>query len=106
MAVFFTATQVSAQFVPYAPYPYMIFYNPFLIPPVAPLYPPVAPLFPTVPLVDPYLALPTPVSRAAAQTVVLLPTAATPVTAAAPLGTLNITPSTLVLLTLLLSLAE
>lgn len=107
IAVLFISTQVCAQFIPYSP----IYYDPFLAwgapyPPVPPLYPTVAPIFPTFPVFNPYLAtFPTTTSRAAAATIVLLP-AAPVVTAAAPLGTLSLTPTTLILLTLYLSLAE
>ncbi|MEW6379153.1 MAG: hypothetical protein AB1611_06055 [bacterium] len=98
--IFLTSTQVSAQFIPY-PAPY---YDPYFafVPPVP--YFPAAPVF-APPLFDPYLALPTAASRTAAATIILAPT--TPVvTAAAPLGTLSLTPSTLVFLILFLSLAE
>jgi len=58
------------------------------------------------PLLNPYAAaLPMLPFRNAAATIITLP-AATPVTAYAPLGTLNLTPSTLVLLILYLTLAE
>jgi hypothetical protein len=97
----------SAQIYPYP------FFNPFY----APFFPSpyLSPFTPTLsgfsplmvsPLLSPYpAALPTLPFRSAAATIITLP-AATPVTAYAPLGTLNLTPSTLVLLILYLSLAE
>ncbi|MEW5804236.1 MAG: hypothetical protein AB1847_19240 [bacterium] len=101
IAVLFISTQVSAQ-VPYIPY-----YTPtpsYFIPPYLP---PVAPIYPTAPVFNPFLAtFPTPVTRVGAATIVLVPAATPTVTAAAPLGTLSITPTTLILLTLFLSLAE
>lgn len=105
VAALLISTQVSAQFIP-PPLPY---YGSFVygfapLPPI-PFYPP-TPLFnPPIPPIDPYLAaLPT-ISRGAAATIILTPTAPV-VTAAAPLGTLALTPSSLVFLILILSLEE
>jgi len=58
------------------------------------------------PVLSPFSVLPTLSSRAAAATVITLPTVAPAVTAYAPLGTLNLTPSTLVFLILLFTLPE
>lgn len=88
------------------------FFNPFLAPVVNPfLYPaftfPFVPPVPTVPspILNPALSLPT-FARSAAATLIVLPPAAPAVTAYAPLGTLSLTPSTLVFLILYLTLAE
>ena len=73
--------------------------NPFIpaLSPISPFFPPS--LSPSI------MSLPT-INRAAAATIVVLPPAAPAVTAYAPLGTLNLTPSTLVFLILYLTLAE
>jgi len=78
-------------------------YNPFF---------PIIPPLPTIgaptlnPVLNPSLAgLPT-FGRNAAATLVVLPQPAPTVTAYAPLGTLNLTPSTLVFLILLFTLEE
>jgi hypothetical protein len=66
----------------------------------------VLPMQPTIsPVLSPDTVLPT-FPRSAAATIITLPTAAPAVTAYAPLGTLNITPSTLIFLTLFLTLPE
>ncbi|MGA1790486.1 MAG: hypothetical protein ACMUIM_03290 [bacterium] len=74
-------------------------FNPFL-----PSLSPVS-LFPTPILTPSLMSLPT-LNRTAAATIVVLPPAVPTVTAYAPLGTLNLTPSTLVFLILYLTLAE
>lgn len=79
-------------------------YNPFV-----PLYPTVAPFgfAPSAPFLGPVSAsVPTIPFRSGAATIITLPAATTaaPVTAYAPLGTLNLTPSTLVFLILLFTL--
>lgn len=102
----FIATQVSAQIIPpiYGPFmfynPFLTDYNPYFAPVVPPLFPIAPLLYPPVPTFNPYLAtLPTTLSRNAAATIILLPPA--PVTtAAAPLGTFALTPSTLLFLIL------
>ena len=59
------------------------------------------------PIMSPLTARPPFISRSAATTIVILPQATTtPVTAYAPLGTLTLTPSTLVFLILLFTLHE
>jgi hypothetical protein len=110
IVVFSMATRVSAQATaPFYGYgssyfynPFLNGYNPFLAFPPAPL-PFTAPLlYPPYRTFNPYLAtLPaTTGSRFGAATLILTP--ATPVTtAAAPLGTLNLTPTTLVFLVLI-----
>ena len=72
-----------------------------------PFIPGTAPVSPfSVPILPPsVMSLPT-INRTAAATIVVLPPAAPAVTAYAPLGTLNLTPSTLVFLILYLTLAE
>jgi hypothetical protein len=56
---------------------------------------------------SPLTAAPPSLSRSAATTIIILPQAPAPtVTAYAPLGTLNLTPSTLVFLILYLTLHE
>jgi len=116
--VFSITSQVSAQVIPpfygagsfYYYNPFLNGYNPYFaypaIPPLAPtaplLFPPSPPFSPFVPYVA---SLPATASRAGAATIIL--TSAAPVTtAAAPLGTLSLTPSTLVFLILLATLAE
>lgn len=97
----------SSQFVPY---PFWMPINPFFLPGFG-LFPAVSPItgFSPVPfslVPSPFTALPSFASRAAAATIVVLPAPAPAVTAYAPLGTLSLTPSTLVLLILYLTLAE
>ena len=110
LIIFFVATILLISTQAFAQVPYNPFlYNPYLA--VNPYYPPVppAPLFPLytpAPIFNPYLIPPVPVSRTGAATIVLLPAATPLVSAAAPLGTLSLTPTTLVFLTLFLSLAE
>lgn len=58
------------------------------------------------PLIAPLVAVPSTIGRSAAATFIVLPQTTTPVTAYAPLGTLNLTPSTLVFLILFLTLPE
>lgn len=87
------------------------FFNPFLAPVNPFLYPgypfPFVPSLPTVPapVLNPLLSLPA-FNRSAAATIIVLPPAAPAVTAYAPLGTLSLTPSTLIFLILYLSLEE
>ncbi|MGA1792201.1 MAG: hypothetical protein ACMUIM_11995 [bacterium] len=110
---FFLSTSCCAQWfgalpgIPYAPvYPqisdlFLKTYNPFF-PIISPLQTIGAPTL--NPILNPYLAcLPT-FSRNAAATIVVLPQPAPAVSAYAPLGTLNLTPSTLVFLILLFTL--
>lgn len=99
------AVPCSAQFFLYPPIPsvfnptfYPFTFNSF-IPPLPTLSAPIL-----SPLLSPYPVLPT-FPRAGAATIII-PTAAPTVTAAAPLGTLNLTPSTLIFLLLYLTLAE
>lgn len=99
------AAPCSAQFFPYPPIPsafnptfYPFTFNPF-IPQLPTLSAPIL-----SPVLSPYPVLPT-FPRAAAATIIL-PTVAPTVTASAPLGTLNLTPSTLIFLLLYLTLAE
>ena len=99
------AVPCSAQFFPYLPVPsvfnptfYPFAFNPF-IPPLTTFSAPAL-----SPVLSPYPILPT-FPRAAAATIII-PSAAPTVTAAAPLGTLNLTPSTLIFLLLYLTLAE
>ena len=77
--------------------------NPFL-----PLILPVPAIGPSVlnPVLNPTLASMPTFARNAAATLVVLPPPAPAVTAYAPLGTLNLTPSTLVFLILLFTLEE
>ena len=101
----------SAEFLPY---PYFGFFNPFVPQFFNSAYPftvlPPAPAFsaPVLnPLLNPFPAtMPTFPSRSAAATLVVLPQPAPTVSAYAPLGTLNLTPSTLVFLILLFTLPE
>ena len=58
------------------------------------------------PAMSPLIAVTPSISRSAATTIVILPQQTTPVTAYAPLGTLTLTPSTLVFLILLFTLHE
>lgn len=94
----------SAQVYPYYPF-FNPFYAPFSYP--APYFPTMSVFSPPIlsPLLNPFPALPTLPFRNAAATIITLP-AASPVTASAPLGTVNLTPSSLVLLILYLTLAE
>jgi hypothetical protein len=98
-------TPCSAQILPFFPFQsvfnptiYPFAFNPFFAP--LPTFP--APIL--SPVLSPYSVLPT-FPRAAAATIII-PTAAPAVTAYAPLGTLNITPSTLIFLILYLTLPE
>ena len=58
------------------------------------------------PAMSPLTAIRSSISCSAATTIIILPQATTPVTAYAPLGTLALTPSTLVFLILLFTLHE
>lgn len=105
--VFAFVVPCSSQFVPY---PFWMPINPFLSPTFG-LFPGFSPVtafspVPFSPVLNPYTALPSLASRAAAATLIVLPPVAPAVTAYAPLGTLNLTPSTLVFLILYLTLAE
>jgi hypothetical protein len=109
--IFYGKSTCSAQI-----YPYSLF-TPFT--PFFPTYDLFLPLFPTLPAFEnpftipmlsptltPYTAsLPT-FPRSAAATIIVLPPTTPTVTAYAPLGTLNLTPSTLVFLILYLTLPE
>jgi hypothetical protein len=89
--------------------PFLVPYNPFLNPAYSfPFVPPVTAFAPSVlnPVLSPYTALPSLYSRGAAATLIVVPPPAPTVTAYAPLGTLNLTPSTLVFLILYLTLPE
>ena len=99
----------SAQLIPFSFYPpvnpffpSLFSFSPFSFFPPVPTYPAAT----LNPLLTPYTALPTVYPRAAAATLVVLPPPAPTVTAYAPLGTLNLTPSTLVFLILLFTLPE
>jgi len=111
--VLFLTTYCYAQLSP--------FFNPYLsafplgFNPFYPSYNPFLPFFSPLPAIgaqtlnpvmSPLIARPPSVSRFAATTIVILPQATTPVTAYAPLGTLTLTPSTLVFLILLFTLHE
>jgi len=105
--VFAFAAPCSSQFIPY---PFWMPINPFFSPAFG-LFPAVYPVtafspVPFNPVLSPYTALPSFANRAAAATIIVLPAPAPAVTAYAPLGTLSLTPSTLVLLILYLTLAE
>ena len=111
--IVFSINICSAQvsFFPYTPLFQPV--NPFLPPLFSPMFFPTgttasvffAPL--TGPVLTPYpVAFPSIRPRSAAATIITLPTAAPAVTGYAPLGTLNLTPSTLVFLILLLTLPE
>ena len=105
--VFVSAVPCSSQFLPYL---FWMPINPFFSPTFG-LFPAVSPVtafspVPFSPVPSPYTALPSLASRSAAATLVVLPPTTPAVTAYAPLGTLNITPSSLVLLILYLTLAE
>ncbi|MGA1876057.1 MAG: hypothetical protein ACMUIA_10655 [bacterium] len=115
IGVFSMAARVSAQVIsPFYGYgssyfynPFLNGYNPFLAFPLAPLFPTAPLLYPPYRTFNPYVAsLPaTTGSRIGAATIILTP-AAPVTTAAAPLGTLSLTPSTLVFLILLSTLEE
>ena len=97
-----SAKPCSAQFFAFNPFFAPI--NPFLYPAYSfPFVPPLPTL--TSPFLSPALSLPA-FSRTGAATIVVVPPPAPTVTAYAPLGTLNLTPSTLVFLILLLTLPE
>jgi hypothetical protein len=101
-----SAKPCSAQFLTFNPFLAPI--NPFLYPAYPaytfPFFPPL-PIAPA-PVLNPLLSLPTLPPRAANATIIVLPPAAPAVTAYAPLGTLNLTPSTLIFLILYLTLPE
>jgi len=111
--VLFLTTSCYAQLNPFFnPYvsafpfgfnPFYPSYNPFL-----PFFPPLPPLGVRTlnPAMSPLTAVTPSISRSAATTIIILPQATTPVTAYAPLGTLTLTPSTLVFLILLFTLHE
>lgn len=90
---------------------------PFISPISSPLFPPYYQANSFIPSLSPLSLLSAPVlspslmslpaiNRAAAATIIVVPPPAPTVTAYAPLGTLNLTPSTLVFLILYLTLAE
>ena len=104
------ASPCSAQFFPYSFFPstnpfFSSVFNPAF---PFPLVPPIAAYSATTlnPFLSPYTTVPTTYPRSAAATLVVLPPPAPTVTAYAPLGTLNLTPSTLVFLILLFTLPE
>ena len=100
---FVFTTPCSAQFL-FPQYPFFPVFNPYyLFPPVPSLSTFSVPIL--SPTLSPYPVLPT-FPRAGAATIITLPTTAPAVTAYAPLGTLNLTPSSLVFLILLLTLPE
>ena len=111
--VLFLSTSCYAQLSPlFNPYvsAFPLGFNPFY-----PSYNPFLPFFSPLPVfgaqilnpnMSPLIASPPSVSRSAATTIIVLPPTTTPVTAYAPLGTLNLTPSTLVFLILLFTLHE
>lgn len=111
--ILFFTTSCYAQFFP--------FFNPYIsaFPPgFSPFYPSFSPSLPFFsplpvigaqtlnPVMSPLIARPPTLTRSAATTIIILPQATTPVTAYAPLGTLTLTPSTLVFLILLFTLHE
>ena len=112
---------ISVTFVPFLTTPSYAQLSPFFNPYVStfplgyPAYNPFLPFFlplPAIgaqtlnPIMSPLIARAPTISRSAATTIVILPQATTPVTAYAPLGTLTLTPSTLVFLILLFTLHE
>lgn len=107
LSIFFFIMPAHAQLIPplYLPFTPLYTQTGFYASPYAPVSP-VYPPFPVVPspLVNPALAgLPT-FSRGAAATLVVVPPTTPTVSAYAPLGTLNLTPSTLVFLILIFTL--
>ena len=111
--ILFFPTSCSAQLPP--------FFNPYLAPfplgsnPFYPQFNPFSSFFSPLPvygapilnpIMNPLTATTPSLSRSAATTIIVVPQATTPVTAYAPLGTLNLTPSTLVFLILLFTLHE
>ena len=115
ICVFFITPCFSQSFSPYPFNPFVPtispFYNPFYQ-----LYDPFFPYVPSLstlgselsgPVMNPLLgSIPTTSLRTGAATLVVLPQPAPTVSAYAPLGTLNLTPSTLVFLILLFTLPE
>ena len=99
----------SAELFPFSFFPSPFFpsvFNPAL---TVPFLSPIPAYLPPVlsPPLTPYTAsMPSLLNRSAAATLVVLPAPAPAVTAYAPLGTLNLTPSTLVFLILLFTLPE
>ncbi|MGA1796891.1 MAG: hypothetical protein ACMUIL_13635 [bacterium] len=111
LSIFLFAMAAHTQLVPpfYFPFSPLYSQNGFFASPYAPFLP-AYPSFPIIaspfmnPLVNPALAsLPT-LSRGAAATLVVVPQTTPTVSAYAPLGTLNLTPSTLVFLILIFTL--
>lgn len=104
------ASPCLAQFSPYSffapfnPFFPSIFNPTYSLPFVSPVPTLPAPIF--NPMLSPYTTLPGLPFRSAAATIITLPAASPAVTAYAPLGTLNLTPSTLVFLILYLTLPE
>ena len=111
--IFFLHTPCSAQLSPFFT-PYLAPFAPgsnFFYSPYNTFFPFFSPLpgysVPILnPIMTPLISTPPSISRSAATTIIVLPQATTPVTAYAPLGTLNLTPSTLVFLILLFTLHE
>ena len=111
--IFFLTTSCYAQLNPFLNHYASAF--PFGFNPFYPSYNLFIPFFPPIssfgvrtlnPAMSPLAAVTPSISRSAATTIIILPQATTPVTAYAPLGTLNLTPSTLVFLILLFTLHE
>ena len=99
------ALPCSAQFLPYPFFPSINPFLPSIFSPYSfPLAPPVT-LY-SAAAFSPVTALPSIYPRGAAATLIVVPPPAPTVTAYAPLGTLNLTPSTLVFLILLFTLEE
>lgn len=88
--------------IPYSYFPNFPFYNPYILPIAAvPGFVPSLPL--STPIIAPFPSFFLP-RVANATTIITIPTATNTVTASAPLGTLNLTPSTLVFLLLYFTL--
>lgn len=109
--ILFISITCSAQvFAPYpAFFPFVLpapqLFNPYTFPPLVPPTPAInTSIF--APALSPYIASIPTMSRSAAATIIILPPTPPQVTAYAPLGTLTLTPSTLIFLILFLTLPE